>query len=106
MDIDNARQSLLNSRMEKLTASAGDLSARTRKEKDLKEACADFEAVMLSLLMKSMRNSLPGNALFGESNGMNIYQSMHDQYLADRLADSPSSFGIRDFLFEHLKKSL
>nr|NJM03817.1 hypothetical protein [Desulfobacula sp.] len=53
-----------------------------------------------------MRESLPGDALFGESNGASIYKSMYDQYLAEELAGKNQSIGLKEFLFKELKDSL
>jgi flagellar protein FlgJ len=57
-------------------------------------------------MIKSMRKSLPGDALLNESHGMDIYKSMYDQYLADELSKSKTSIGVKEFLFQQLKESL
>lgn len=76
------------------------------KDKALKDACAGFEAIFLKEMIQSMRKTLPGDALFKESNATNIYKSMQDQNLAENLSKSRESLGIRDFLYRQLKKSL
>lgn len=77
-----------------------------KKEQELKEACAGFEAVFLQEMMKSMRDTLPGDALFEDSNGMNIYKSMYDQYLSDQLSKGSNSIGLKEFLYKELKSSI
>jgi flagellar protein FlgJ len=77
-----------------------------QKEKQLEEACAGFEAIFINTILKSMRKSLPGNGVIEESHGMNIYQSMYDQYLSEQAANSTSSLGLKEFLYEQLKKDL
>jgi len=77
-----------------------------KKDKELKDACAGFEAIFMKEMIQSMRNTLPGNALFEESNASNIYQSMQDQNLAENISNSQKSIGLKDFLYEQLKKSI
>jgi peptidoglycan hydrolase FlgJ len=66
-------------------------SARTQQEKrideeKLKKACADFEAIFIQQLFKSMRQTVPKGGLLGEGPGMEIYQSLFDQELSKSLA--------------------
>lgn len=77
-----------------------------KEEKALMDACEGFEAVYMEKVMAAMRKTLPGNGLFEDSNSMDIYQSMHDRHLADQLAQSQSGLGLKQFLFDELKKSL
>ncbi len=74
-----------------------------KEDQKLMEACEGFEAMFLQKTLESMRDTLPGNALFKESNGMKIFRSMHDQYLAEDLSKS-HKFGISDFLYRELHK--
>ena len=76
------------------------------KDKELKDACAGFEAIFMNEMLQSMRNTLPGDALFEDSNASDIYQSMQDQNLTENLSKSQNSFGIKDFLYQQLKGSL
>ncbi len=72
-----------------------------KEDQKLMEACEGFEAMFLQKTLESMRDTLPGNALFEDSNGMKIFKSMHDQYLAEDLSKS-HKFGISDFLYQEL----
>ena len=79
----------------------------SREQAELKQACAGFEAIFMQTVLKNMRASLPGNALFPDSNAVKIYRSMQDQHLADHLASgSRTSMGIKEFLYEELKDSV
>ncbi len=102
MDIELMNHNLSKASLEK----AKDKIIDPAEDKALKEACAGFEAILMQTMLKSMRQSLPGDALFKESNATNIYKSMQDQYLAETLSKGPSSIGLKDFLYEHLKDSL
>lgn len=77
-----------------------------KREKDLEKACQGFEALWLNTLMKSMRDTLPGNTLFPESNASGIYQSLHDQHLTDNLSKGGSVTGFKEFLYQQLQDSI
>jgi len=71
---------------------------------ELKEACQGFEAIFLSTMIKQMRQTLPGDTLLGDSQGLEIYKSMYDQHLADKLAASGRGVGIAEFFYNQLKE--
>ena len=52
----------------------------------LKKACADFEALLVSRMLKLMRQSIPQNGLLENSPGKEIYQSLMDQELAKNMS--------------------
>ena len=106
MDIDLINQNLAKANQVKIQKQTSDIARNNLKEKELKEACAGFEAIFLNTMIKSMRKSLPGNALFNQSHGMDIYKSMYDQYLSDELSKSKTSIGVKEFLYEQLKDSI
>ena len=47
-------------------------------DKELKEACQGFEAMYMELMYKKMRDTVPEDELFGDSNADKIWQSMLD----------------------------
>lgn len=104
--MDMVNRNLAAEKLSRITKQAKDPAEQILKEKELKKACEGFEAIILNTMIKSMRESLPGDALFGESNGASIYKSMYDQYLAEELAGKNQSIGLKEFLFEQLKDSL
>lgn len=101
-NIDIINQSLAKAKLSKVENKA----VNPDREKELRDACTGFEAIYVHKMLSAMRQSLPGNALFKQSNAENIYRSMHDQHLAEQLANSSSSIGLKEFLFEQLKGSL
>lgn len=104
MDLKNINlMDIARAKTEKKTT---DIKDKAAKEEELKKACEGFESILVHTLIKSMRESLPGNALFDESHGMSIYKSMHDQYLADELSKTHFSTGIKEFLYQELKDSI
>lgn len=105
MDINSVSQNLADVTVSKIKKSK-DPAEQILKEKELKKACEGFEAIIVNTMLKSMRESLPGDALFGESNGSNIYKSMYDQYLAEEVSKKNQSIGLKEFLYKQLKDSL
>ena len=106
MDVDLVNQTLARTTLDKAKSDAGHLAEKQAREKELKEACAGFEAILLHTVIKSMRSSMPGDALFEESHSTNMYKSMYDQYLAEELSQSGTSVGVKEFLYQQLKDSL
>ncbi|MBF0259441.1 MAG: rod-binding protein [Desulfamplus sp.] len=79
---------------------------KQKDEKALKEACQGFEAIFLNTLLKSMRSTIPEESLFGKSQGMDIYTSMHDQYLAEKISKGENSTGIGEYLYKQLQDAI
>lgn len=79
-------------------ASGIDAEAEAKK---LREACQGFEAMFLDIMFKSMRNTVPENTLFGESNGEKIWHSMLDTELMQNVAKS-GGVGIADMMYDNL----
>ena len=82
---------------------ATDTAKQLQRDKDLKKACQGFEALMLDTLMQRMRDTLPGDSLFPESNASGIYQSMHDQSLTENLSQGERVTGFKEFLYQQLQ---
>lgn len=75
--------------------------------KKLKEASQDFEALFLSYLLKSMRETAltEENALFGNSRAEQIYTAMLDEQYAQEMAGT-GGVGIWQLIFEQLCEGL
>jgi Rod binding domain-containing protein len=75
----------------------------------LKKATHEFEAFFMSSMLKSMRQTIPksdANGGVGDSGlGKDIYQSMFDEELSRRMADS-SRGGLADILYQNLVKRI
>ena len=100
--IDLAHQNLSFAKLESIKKQG----AHPEKDKELKSACEGFEAIFMKEMIQSMRNTLPGDALFKESNATNIYKSIQDQHLAESLSKSQNATGLKEFLYQQLKDSL
>ena len=71
------------------------------ESKRLREACQGFEAMFLDIMFKEMRNTVPENSLFGESQGEKIWHSMLDTELMQNVAKS-GGLGIADMMYDNL----
>ena len=102
MDISIINQNIANSNIEGLRN-----TSKLTENKELKEACQGFEAIFLKSMLKNMRSSLPGDALFETDNhGMDIYKSMHDEYLAEALSKQGNGTGLGEFLYNELRDKI
>ncbi len=52
----------------------------------LKKSCADFESILISQLLKSMRQTMTTSGLMGSGFGKDMYISLFDQELSQSLA--------------------
>ncbi len=69
----------------------------------LKEACKKFEAIFIEYMLKTMRKSIPKSNLFKRENAEEIYTSLFDQKIAEKIAES-KGLGISEILYEKLSK--
>lgn len=53
---------------------------------ELVEAAREFESLLLNMMMKSMRESVPENDLFGDGSKVRMYEEMRDTELAGVMA--------------------
>ncbi len=67
----------------------------------LKEAAKQFEALLINMMLKSMREATPKSELF-ESNANSLYGSMYDQQLSQILSEK--GMGFADMFLAQLNK--
>jgi peptidoglycan hydrolase FlgJ len=86
------------------TAATGKTDAAAAvKDKKLRDACEGFEEMFLELMYGKMRETVPENKLFGDSNGDKIMQSMLDSEMMKKVA-SAGGVGLAKLMREQLKK--
>ena len=78
-------------------------SADIIKEKKLRKACADFEAIMLNQLLSTARQSMPEGGLFGGGHAEEMYRSMQDEELSKHLTQG-KGMGLGELLFQQISK--
>ncbi len=73
------------------------------KEK-LKEVCTQFESIMLSMMYKGMKATVPESSLFEESNAQEIFDDMLDEELMERAGSR--GVGLADMLYKELSRQM
>ncbi|HOG16774.1 MAG TPA: rod-binding protein [Syntrophales bacterium] len=88
--------------------SAGKGSVRSeedlRKERQLKKACRDFEAVLTYTMLKSMRRTVPAGGATGQVTGKDTYEMLMDQKISEEAANRGNGIGLQKILFEQLNQ--
>jgi len=78
--------------------------AYTEGDKErLKEACREFEGILLSILFKQMKKTVPENTFLQKSYAREIFEDMLDEELAQ---NASGTLGIADVLYKQLSASL
>ncbi len=72
-------------------------------EEKLKKACADFESIFISHMLKTMRSTVPKS----KSNfpGKDIYSSLVDQKVAEDLTKRGGGIGLQEMLLRQLNRA-
>lgn len=73
------------------------------KEK-LKDACMQFESILLQSLFKQMKATIPKGGLFEESNARSIFEDMLDEELMNGC--SIRGVGIADMMYKRLSAQM
>lgn len=81
-------------------------AADPEKEKKLKKACADFEAMLVFQLLKTMRQTVPKNGYLKSSQGQQTYEMMLDQKIATDLAHKGEGLGLQKILYNQLNQQI
>jgi|WetSurMetagenome_2_1015567.scaffolds.fasta_scaffold10155_6 peptidoglycan hydrolase FlgJ len=85
-----------------LDKSTAEQTADPAHEKKLKKACADFEAIFVFQLLKTMRQSVPRNGILKPSQGRETYEMMLDQKIAEELAHKGEGLGLQKMLYNQI----
>ena len=101
---DASREKPLRPEFALANAASLDPAAREKAhlKKRLKDACEGFEAMLLSIMYKEMRNTVPKNQLFGDDNAHDIWQSMLDSAMMEEAAKT-GGIGLADVLYQQLE---
>ena len=75
------------------------------KDRKLRAAAADFEAIFLSLMLSQMRKAVPKSGLFDGGQGEQVFQGLLDQEYTKRAAMRGEGLGIGKMVYEALKRS-
>ncbi|MGB9730878.1 MULTISPECIES: rod-binding protein [Calditerrivibrio] len=75
------------------------------REKQLKQACEDFEALFYDMVMKSARKTVSNDGIIKRSFGEDVFTEMLDSKFSEEIAKSTKG-GLKDILFNQLKATL
>lgn len=99
--VNSTRNKVSDDSFEKHLKSAFD----TKDDEDLKKACQEFEGIMLNMLYKQMKATIPKSELLESDMGKEIFESMLDEELVEEASKS-GSLGLGDTLYKQLSKRL
>lgn len=77
-------------------------ATQQKKEKQLRKACADFEAIFTYQLFQSMRHTIPDSGLLNKFPGKDTYDMMVDQKVAEELSQRSNGLGLKEMLYKQL----
>lgn len=69
----------------------------------ISRAAKGFESLFIFRMLQEMRKTVPKNPLWGDSFGMDVFMSMFDEKIANRIAES-GQFGLSDILMKYLER--
>ena len=74
-------------------------------KKELKKVCQEFESIMMGMMYKQMKSTVPKSDLIPGDIGKDIFESMLDEALVDE-ASQKGSFGLAEVLYKQLAGQL
>ena len=113
LDTTSATMSLEQARLQRVRAEVSSpeqagrnpAEALTNDRAGLERVAKQFESLYFGQLIKSMRETVPDNGFWGQGEGTKVYRQLHDQALADRLADG-GGLGISDMIVRQLEHTV
>lgn len=99
--IDSTRQKVSQDSFEQRLRSA----VNDKNKKELKKVCQEFEAIMLNMMYKQMKATVPKTDLVPSHAGKDIFESMLDESLVQE-ASKRGSFGLAEVLYKQLSRDL
>lgn len=76
----------------------------TQRNKEIKEASVQLEAIMLKMMYSAMWKTVPKGGLFKDDNAMEIYRDMYNEELTKAAAES-GGIGLADFIYRQLTET-
>ncbi len=77
---------------------------KSQDPEELMEACRDFEAIFLNILIKQMRRTVPEGGLVEKSFARDIYESMQDEEIAKEISKG-QGVGIAQEIYKQLSRT-
>lgn len=75
-----------------------------QRNKEIKEASVQLEALMLKMLYNEMWKTVPKGGMFKDDNAMEIYRDMYNEELTKKAAEG-GGIGLADFIYRQLTET-
>ena len=72
-----------------------------KDDSKLKEACADFESVLLNHMFQAMKKTVGNGGLFGDNFRKDMYESLFFEKISEKIAET-RGIGIGESLYRQL----
>lgn len=81
-------------------------AAASGEDKQLRQACNDFESYFIKMMFSAMRNTsfVSDDSFFAKSNAQNIFEDMLYEEYGNIIANSGNGIGLSDMLYKQLSK--
>jgi len=90
---------------EQATLSNRNNGSQNKTDKELKDACTDFQAILIKQMLDSMRNTINKDGLLPTSHAEKIFEDMlYDEY-AQKMSKT-AGFGLDTMMYEQLKQGM
>ncbi|MCX8129836.1 MAG: rod-binding protein [Clostridia bacterium] len=99
--IESAKNKVSDDEFEKKLKSAMDKS----DEKELRKVCQDFEGLMINMMYKQMKATVPKTDLLPSDTGKEIFEGMLDDKLVEESTKS-RNVGLADILYKQLSRQM
>jgi flagellar protein FlgJ len=81
------------------------LAMTSQDEKELKDACVQFEELMLGIMYKQMKATVQRSTLTDADPGRETFEQWQDEALMKEIAKN-GSFGLADMMYKQLSKRM
>ncbi|MDA1192042.1 MAG: rod-binding protein [Candidatus Poribacteria bacterium] len=90
--------------MDLATKRAAETSLDPKDQRELMDAAKGFESIMINMLLKSMRQTVPKGGFIESSFASNQYEQMFDEHLSGLMASKGNGFGLAEALYSSVVK--
>lgn len=78
---------------------------RSKGDKQLLDACQQFESLFVHMMLKEMRSTVPDGGFIEKGQGTKIFEDMYDQEIAKNISKSKNQgIGLAKMIYEQMKQ--
>lgn len=78
---------------------------KSEDQRKMMQACKDFEAIFVNMMLKQMRNTITPSDLVQKSYAREIFESMQDEKVAEEMTKG-KGLGLAQELYKQLSKNM